>query len=315
MIDYQKAPYLELDNYKSPKGLNSIFIPMNDGKRIRLIYWKTNLKNKSNGTILLQQGHNEFIEKYFETVQEFLDRSFNVVSFDWRGQGISDKMINNNHKQFIDDFNIHHNDLEVILNSFIKKNFPGPLIGIGHSMGGCILLSFLKTHDDVFDRVILSAPMLGFRNEKLLMPFISLANILFPKKSYLIGSKPNMGKETLFEDNDLTTDEGRYLRTLKLVRKKPEIRLWGITNAWANAAKKEILLMRDKGWAEDIKYKILFLNSLNDRVVSPQHIINMSERLKNSKIINFSGTEHEIFMEKDKFRNEMWNEIDNFLNS
>ena len=62
MIDYQKAPYLELDNYKSPKGLNSIFIPMNDGKRIRLIYWKTNLKNKSNGTILLQQGHNEFIE-------------------------------------------------------------------------------------------------------------------------------------------------------------------------------------------------------------------------------------------------------------
>ena len=183
------------------------------------------------------------------------------MSFDWRGQGISDKMINNNHKQFIDDFNIHHNDLEVILNNFIKKNFPGPLIGIGHSMGGCILLSFLKTHNDVFDRVILSAPMLGFRNEKLLMPFISLANILFPKKSYLIGSKPNMGKETLFEDNDLTTDEGRYLRTLKLVRKKPEIRLWGITNAWANAAKKEILLMRKDGWAEDIRYKILFLNN------------------------------------------------------
>ena len=315
MIDYQKAPYLELDNYKAPKGINSIFIPMEDGKRIRLIYWKTNLKNKINGTILLQQGHNEFIEKYYETVQEFLDRSFNVVSFDWRGQGISDKMINNQHKQFIDDFNIHHNDLEVILNNFIKKNFPEPLIGIGHSMGGCILLSFLKTHDDVFDRVILSAPMLGFRNEKLLMPFISLANILFPKKNYLIGSKPNMGKETVFEDNDLTSDERRYLRTLKLVRKKPEIRLWGITNAWANAAKKEILLMRNKGWAEDIKYKILFLNNLNDRVVSPQHIITMSERLKNSKITNFSGTEHEIFMEKDKFRNEMWNEIDNFLNS
>ena len=313
MIDYQKAPYLELDNYKSPKGLNSIFIPMNDGKRIRLIYWKTNLKNKSNGTILLQQGHNEFIEKYYETVQEFLDRSFNVVSFDWRGQGISDKMINNKHKQFIDDFNIHHQDLAFIIENFISNNFPGPLIGIGHSMGGCILLSFLKGHIDKFDRIILSAPMLGFRNEKFIMPLITLANILFPRKSYLIGSKPNMGKETLFKDNDLTSDKFRYLRTLKLVRKKPDIRLWGITNAWANAAKKEILLMRKDGWAEDIRYKILFLNSLNDRVVSSKHIIDMSERLKNSKILNFHETEHEIFMEKDKHRKEMWVEIDNFL--
>ena len=31
MEDYEEAPYLELDNYKAPKGTNSVFIPMYDG--------------------------------------------------------------------------------------------------------------------------------------------------------------------------------------------------------------------------------------------------------------------------------------------
>ena len=74
MIEYQKAHYLELDNYKAPEGINPIFIPMKDKKKIRLIYWKNKNLINIKGTILLQQGHNEFIEKYYETIKEFLDR-------------------------------------------------------------------------------------------------------------------------------------------------------------------------------------------------------------------------------------------------
>ena len=41
-------------------------------------------------------------------------------------------------------------------------------------MGGCIILSALKFHADKFDKIILSAPMLGFRSEKLLMILIDI---------------------------------------------------------------------------------------------------------------------------------------------
>ena len=58
-------------------------------------------KEKSTGTVLLQQGHNEFIEKYLETIQEFIDRGYSVVCFDWRGQGMSERMIDDIHKSFI----------------------------------------------------------------------------------------------------------------------------------------------------------------------------------------------------------------------
>ena len=55
-----------------------------------------------------------------------------------------------------------------------------------------------------------------------------------------------------------------------------------------------------------IKLKILFINSLNDRVIDPKKVIEMSRRLKNSKIINFKDCEHEIFMEKDCHRIKLW---------
>jgi len=314
MIDYPIAKYLELSDYKAPKDVNSIYIRMPDNKRLRLMYWKNNnFKKNNNGTILLQQGHNEFIEKYFETIQEFLNRGFNVVSFDWRGQGLSDKMINNEHKQYVEDFNIHEADLKFIIKEFIDKNFEKPLIGIGHSMGGCIILSFLKKNTQIFEKVILSAPMLGFNNEKFLLPLITLINKFSSDKNYLIGSRPNMGKETPFNNNDLTSDKFRYKRTQALVRKLPVIRLWGVTNGWFRAVKNKLFEIRKKGWAENIKTKILFINNINDRVVSSKHINIMNDRLPNSRVKEFYKTEHEIFMEKDKHRNLMWNEIDNFI--
>ena len=138
MEDYEEAPYLELDNYKAPNGANSVFIPMHDNKKLRLMYWNSNKSNQL-GTVLLQQGHNEFIEKYYETIQEFLDRNYNVVAFDWRGQGMSERMINDKTKQYIKDFNIHNLDIECIFNK-VLKHFKKPLIGIGHSMGGLIAL-------------------------------------------------------------------------------------------------------------------------------------------------------------------------------
>ena len=100
---FQQAPYLELDDYKAPQGINAYFVPMDDGIKIRVCHWM-NTSTKSKGTILLQQGHNEFIEKYFETIQEFLDKNYSVIAFDWRGQGMSDHQLDDIHKAFIKDF-------------------------------------------------------------------------------------------------------------------------------------------------------------------------------------------------------------------
>tara|TARA_Y100000748_G_scaffold302334_1_gene304324 strand:- start:960 stop:1919 length:960 start_codon:yes stop_codon:yes gene_type:complete len=314
MKEYQSAPYLELEDYKAPKGINSVFIPMKDNKKLRLIYWINLIDdNKKRGTILLQQGHNEFIEKYFETIQELLNRGFNVICFDWRGQGLSEKMIDDKHKQYIEDFSIHDSDLEFIINEIIIKNFTQPLIGIGHSMGGHILLSSKSLMKKKFKALILSAPMLGFSYEKMLFALSGIASIFSNKESYFLGSKPNMGNETAFEDNELTSDPKRYARTQKLVRKFPNIRLWGVTNSWVSAVKNNLRKIRQESWLESIQTRILIINPLEDRVVNSKKTIQIANKLPICKIININGVQHEILMEKDKLRAIFWKHFDNFL--
>ncbi len=311
-LKYKNAPYLELENYKAPKGIRSYYVTMDDGINLRICHWINETKN-SNGTILLQQGHNEFIEKYFETIQEFLERNYSVIAFDWRGQGMSDRQINDIHKSYIKDYDRHDKDLRYILLDLIKDNFPEPLIGIGHSMGGCLMLSAFHDHPEIFSKGILSAPMLGFKNEGFLRAASSIMNFFKKDTDYLLGSKPNMGKETPFHENDLTSDPQRYSRIINLIRKHPNIRLWGVTNGFAKAVNKRFKKIRSNGWAESIDLEILIINNLNDRVVDSNKIKEMQRRLKNSQSIEFSETEHEIFMEKTIFRKKMWEAIDNFL--
>ena len=310
--ELQRAPYLELKNYKAPKGINSYFLPMDDGINIRVCFW-VNKNNNLKGTILLQQGHNEFIEKYYETIEEFIERDYSVIAFDWRGQGMSDRQIKDEHKAYINDFDRHDKDLKYILNEVIKDNFPKPLIGIGHSMGGCLMLSAFHNHPGFFSKGILSAPMLGFKNERFLKAASSIMNIFRKNTDYLLGSKPNMGKETPFNENDLTSDRKRYQRALELVRKRPSIRLWGVTNAFAKAVNKRFKTIRKKNWVEEINTEILIINNIKDRVVDSKKIKEVTKRLVNKKIIEFHETEHEIFMERDNYRKKLWNSIDNFL--
>ena len=129
--------------------------------------------------------------------------------------------------------------------------------------------------------MLLSAPMLGFRNEKFLLPLIEIAFLIFNKESYLLGSKPNMGVETPFEENDLTSDYNRYSRTQNLVRLKPDIRLWGVTTLWAKAVINRLKLIRETDWSK-IKTDLLFINCLDDKVVSQKSIVETSKLFKNS---------------------------------
>tara|TARA_B110000008_G_C16954602_1_gene557638 strand:- start:1043 stop:2005 length:963 start_codon:yes stop_codon:yes gene_type:complete len=310
--NFETAPYLELKNYKAPKGINSYFVPMDDGIKIRVCHWLNNPK-KSKGTILLQQGHNEFLEKYFETIQEFLNKNYSVITFDWRGQGMSDHQLKDIHKAYIKTYERHDQDLQYILEEIIETNFPKPLIGIGHSMGGCLMLSAFANHPTKFSKGILSAPMLGFKNERFLRTASSIMNFFRKDTDYLIGSHPNMGIETSYDENDLTSDRERYKRIQLLVRKEPNIRLWGVTNGFAKAVNKRFSVIRKKDWAEQINLKILIINSLKDKVVDSNKTIMMSKRLKNSTIVNFDNCKHEIFMEKNKYREKMWKKIDSFL--
>ncbi len=105
-------------------------------------------------------GPAEFVEKYFETVGDLLARKLTVVAFDWRGQGLSERELDNSRKGHIDDFSLYERDLDAILEQVLLPFCPKPWFALGHSMGGAILIRQARSGRSPFERLVLTAPML-----------------------------------------------------------------------------------------------------------------------------------------------------------
>ena len=68
-----KAPLVGINNFNCPSGGESFFYKTLDGVNLRIAIWN---QSSSKGTVLLQSGRTEFIEKYYEVIQEFIQRGF-----------------------------------------------------------------------------------------------------------------------------------------------------------------------------------------------------------------------------------------------
>src|SRR5271156_6651492 len=68
------------------------------------------------GVCVLLNGGAEFIEKYFEVIDELRMRGFDVATMDWRGQGGSSRLLSDDsRKGYVMDFLQYDADLEAFL--------------------------------------------------------------------------------------------------------------------------------------------------------------------------------------------------------
>ena len=97
------------------------------------------------GVCVLLNGQTEFIEKYFEVIDELRSRGFAVATMDWRGQGASSRLTKDTRKSFVGDFSEYDQDLETLMN-WIVTPMLGPNekpVALAHSMGAHNLLRSL----------------------------------------------------------------------------------------------------------------------------------------------------------------------------
>ena len=144
------------DNPIPPGAVEHDFLAV-DGVRLRAARWAPVC---ARGTIVLLGGRTEYIEKYFETIGDILNRSLAVATMDWRGQGGSERQLRNPMKGHIDDFALFERDFAAFKRE-VLVHCPKPWIGLGHSMGGAILLRMAHEGRCPFDRLIVTAPMIA----------------------------------------------------------------------------------------------------------------------------------------------------------
>jgi len=268
------------------------------------------------GTLCVFQGRAEFIEKYFEVVEDARARGFAVATLDWRGQGLSQHALRDKRKGYVGDFSQYETDLETFMREVVLPDCPPPFFAVGHSMGASVLIRAAFKNRRWFDRVVLSAPMIDLN--LIGMPRVARATALITRllglgSAYIPGGGATAIASQPFAGNPLTSDPVRYARIGALIEAEPALALGSPTIAWTSAAFRAMADFADPLYARRIRQPLLMIAAGQDVIVSNTAIEQFSIRLRAGSHLVIPGARHEIMMEQDRFRGQFWAAFDAFV--
>ena len=104
------APLLN-DLARGPAGASGHWVQTPDGLRLRLGVWRQGAK----GTVLIFPGRTEYIEKYGGAAAALAEAGYTSLAIDWRGQGLSDRLLPDRLIGHVDRFSDYQRDVQTLL--------------------------------------------------------------------------------------------------------------------------------------------------------------------------------------------------------
>ncbi len=268
------------------------------------------------GTVIMLHGRNDSIEKYFETAADLSERGFDSVTFDWRGQGGSQRMLKDSARGYVDRFESYVRDMDNFFQQIVLPDCRGPYYLLAHSTGALVALLAAPKLVNRVQRMVLVAPLLQLTNQPLgngqirflasLFTLIGLGRVYF-------GSGPKPPEEKPFANNRLTSDPARFARNAKIVAACPQLALGGPTAAWVRAAMRAMAKVNDPDFAAALRIPTLFVAAGADRVVATPAIEAYTGTARFCGLVTIDGARHEILQEADYYREQFWAAFDAFI--
>lgn len=298
----------------APEGATAGTIAAADGIMLRFVRWASPGVGK--GTVCVFTGRGEYIEKYFETIQDLLDRGYSVAAIDWRGQGHSARLLDNPYKGHVGSFSEYQLDVAAFVAQVVRPHCPPPYHALAHSMGAAVMLRVAHAGAAPFERFVLCAPLIDLPWPRASLPTRSLARLLCAAglgERFIPGGKVDLIKATGFPGNPLTSDPRRYARNAAILEADPTLGIASPTVAWLDAAFAAMTEFRSSAFAKRINQPILMLAAGGDTVVSAPAIAAFAERLPMGVHQEIAGAKHEMLQEDNCYRAQLWAAFDAFM--
>lgn len=261
------------------------------------------LHDTADSTLILIGGRNESHAKYAEVAYDFFTRGFDVWTYDHRGQGFSQRELENTQIGWIESFQNYVNDLDIFYNRVVsphkKKNF----YIIAHSMGAAVTALWLAQRQVRPTAVMLTAPMIDLilnPYPRFVVTLLVAAGLRSGKdKQYVPGSH-----DFQFSDYglDLTNSASRREWIRNLFVAYPALRLGGPSYQWLHEALQVPRRLRTAKFPSSVECPILVFQAGADRVVKP----NAHHFLKSHRsdfVMAFEPhSQHELLQECDEIR-------------
>ncbi len=306
----------EIDGNPVPSGATVGSTLTSDGVRLRHARWKATTR-KSLGTVCLLHGRGEQIEKYFETIGDLRSRGFTVATFDWRGQGGSERRLRNRMKGHVDSFEEYDRDLEAFMQHVALPDCPPPHFALAHSTGALVCLRTTRNGRVRFSRLVLVSPLIGLGETRpsqpnafriaAFMTAIGLGELTVP------GSQAVSIDKVPFDGNWLTGDAARYQRTVDLFTKLPQVAVGAPTFGWLYAACRAMNEAHEPDFGPSVRVPALVISGALDRLVSLTAAESMAAALRAGGQVVIPGARHEIMMERDAVRAQFWAAFEAFV--
>lgn len=281
---------------------------------VEFVYFKQ--PNKDGDNIIIVPGRGESYQKYQHIAFYFFNQGYNIFIIDHRGQGYSQRLLNNKHKGYVKKFQDYVDDLALFVSNIVMKNNHKTPYLLAHSMGGAIATRYMQDYPYAIKAAVLSCPMLGFNTgilpkfiaKRLVGSLLTLNNWLGATPWYFLGQ--HNYKVKCFSKNMLTHSVSRYQKFVTLYTSNKRIQLGGVTNHWlveSIKAQQTIFAHLDK-----LKTPITVFNASADKIVCQKaqqkfcqtlhSIAPTSYPVKNP--VTFNGAYHELFFEIDEYRDK-----------
>lgn len=294
------APFNTLAGDPLPLA-RAFWLRAEDGVRLRAAHWAA---GGAQGSVLLFPGRTEYVEKYNAVAMDLNAAGYDVLSIDWRGQGLSDRLIADPRPGHVEGFGDYQRDVVELMVAAQELDLPRPWHLLAHSMGGAIGLAAL--HDGLpVATACFSAPMWG----------LSLSNIMTRIARGMVAVSRRVGRhhhvalgsggyepfvlKQGFIDNLLTTDGARWGRMVAEAACWPDHAIGGVTNHWLFQALEECQRLAH---ADSPPLPMLVSLGSDEKIVSAQAIRDRVAAWPGARLLDLPGCRHEAMMERDQIR-------------
>jgi lysophospholipase len=277
------------------------------GEKNIKIHYRTHLQQGATNCLVILPGRSEPVEKYAEVIHDLAQtdsgKKMNFFLMDHRGQGSSERMAALSDMGYVDQFQNYVRDLDTFLkfenlDKKCEKKFM-----LAHSMGAGIATAFLLEHQNYFDKVALSSPMLKIMTKPyaygVARAIVEASTLAGRGAKFAVGQKGFNPAEN-FEENKFTSSLPRFKMTMAIYELYPKTKLGGVSNKWVLEVMKGTNKLRSR--YHEISTPLRVYHAGLEAYSWPVEMIKFCDEAVNCKRTFFPNSKHEVLMDQDETR-------------
>lgn len=313
--DYQEQMEHVVEPYLHSRE-RELWLEREHGKQI---YVRCYQAKKAKGILLISHGFTETSEKYKELIYYFLRGGYHVYIPEHCGHGHSYRLVEDPSLVHVDCYKRYVADLLFVARTAKKEHKNLNLYLFGHSMGGGIAAAAVAAEPKLFERLVLSSPMIRPLSGKVPWHDARTIAMAFCKagqaKRYVAGQKPYRGSGRF--ENSSSTSRVRYEYYRVKKEQEPLFQMNAASYGWLHAA---ACLNRDlqRDGVRRIRIPVILFQSEYDHLVSKKEQVRFILKLNqngntDAKLVRVPGTRHEIWGADEKILRGYFGMIFRFL--